>query len=80
MKTPATLREVRARLEEAVSLLPGSTGSPQDRYNQYEEVAIAILDSEHSEFPPGLLEAYLQTYLHLTAMEMGVPQSPAADT
>jgi hypothetical protein len=79
MKTPAELRAVGARLEEAVALLPGSPGSPEEQYERYEEMAIAILDSEHAEFRPGLLEEYLRTVLHLKAMELGGVSPIAAD-
>jgi len=71
MTSPATLRGARARLEEAVALLPGEPASPQSLYDRYEEVAIAILDSEHAGYPSGTLEEYLRTYLHLIAMELG---------
>lgn len=80
MKTPAELRAVCARLEEAVALLPGSPGSPQEQYERYEEMAIAILDSEHADFRPGLLEAYLRTVLHLKAMELVGVLPPVDDT
>ena len=81
MKTPAELRAVGARLEEAVALLPGSPGSPQDLYDRYEEMAIAILDSEHAEFRPGLLEDYLMLFLSLRSLELGIehtdpPEAP----
>jgi hypothetical protein len=63
MKTPATLQEVRVRLEEAAALLPGEPGSPQEHYDRLEEIAIAMLDSEHSDYPPGVLEGHLRSYL-----------------
>ena len=72
MRSPAAkLRGVRVRLEEAVELLPGEPDSPLELYDRYEEVAIAILDSEHTEHESGVLEEYLRTYLHLTCMELG---------
>ncbi|MEM6483968.1 MAG: hypothetical protein AAF662_03135 [Pseudomonadota bacterium] len=74
MKTPADLRAVGARLEEAVALLPGDPASPQDLYDRYEMVAIAILDSEHAEFAPRVLEHYLTLYLKVKAMECGSGQ------
>ena len=60
MKTPS-LRAVSARLEEAAQLLPGEPADPQETYDRYESVAIAILDSEHTDFMPGVLEEYLET-------------------
>lgn len=58
--------EVGARLEEAVKCL--AQIRPNDDRNQlYAEIAIAILDSEHQDFAPGALEAYLTDYLsHLS--------------
>jgi hypothetical protein len=72
MKTPATLQGVRVRLEEAAALLPGEPGSPQELYDRLEEVAIAILDSEHTEWPTGMLEEYLMLWLRLRRMELGL--------
>ncbi len=56
------LSEVGARLEEAVKCL-AQIRPNDDRYQLYEEIAIAILDSEHRDFAPGALEAYLAEYL-----------------
>ena len=56
------LPEVGARLEKAVEHL--ATVRPEDdRQQLYEEAAIAILDSEHMDYPEGQLEAYLMRYL-----------------
>lgn len=56
------LLEVGVRLEKAVEHL--ATVRPnEDRLQLYEEIAIAILDSEHSDFDEGVLEAYLMDYL-----------------
>jgi hypothetical protein len=48
------LAEVGARLEETVRSHPDG-----DLYETYEMVAIAILDSEHTDYPPDELRAYL---------------------
>jgi hypothetical protein len=69
MKTPADLREVRLRLEKSAAMLPGEPDSPQDLYDRYEEMAFAILDSEHADWPSGLLEEYLTLLLKLLALE-----------
>ena len=62
MTNPDDLPEVRARLEKAVEHL--ATIRPDvDRLELYEEAAIAILDSEHMDYPDGVLEAYLTNYL-----------------
>ena len=78
--TIRSLAEVGARLEEAVTLLPGEPDSPQDLYDRYEEMAIAILDAEFAEHSPGVLEAYLMAYLRLKALELGVASSPGAES
>jgi hypothetical protein len=69
--TIRSLAEVGARLEEAVALLPGEPDSPQDLYDRYEDMAIAILDSEHADWPKGKLEEYLMLWLRLRRMELG---------
>jgi len=53
--TNRDLSEVGARLEEAVKCLA--------QYQLYQEIAIAILDSEHQDFAPGALEDGLTDYL-----------------
>ncbi|MDP1931844.1 MAG: hypothetical protein Q8L60_10335 [Gammaproteobacteria bacterium] len=56
------LPEAGARLEKAVEHL--ATVRPEDdRLQLYEDAAIAILDSEHMNYPEGILEAYLTNYL-----------------
>tara|TARA_R110002072_G_scaffold284396_5_gene448677 strand:+ start:11114 stop:11311 length:198 start_codon:yes stop_codon:yes gene_type:complete len=61
MTTP-DLSEVGARLEKAVEHL--ATLRPEDdRLQLYEDAAIAILDSEHTDYPEGQLESYLMHYL-----------------
>lgn len=56
------LLEVGARLEHAVAHM-AAVRPEDDRLQLYEEAAIAILDSEHADFPDGELEAYLMNYL-----------------
>ncbi|TXS90807.1 hypothetical protein FV139_17695 [Parahaliea maris] len=75
MKTP-DLREVRTRLEEAVQLIPGEPVNKQDEFEAYESVAIAILDSEHSDFPPGVLQEYLMSLLYLRQLELNLIPFP----
>jgi hypothetical protein len=75
MKTPS-LRAVGARLEEAVSLLPGNPACPAETFDRYESVAIAILDSEHTDFVPGQLEEYLQTLMYKRQLELDLIPFP----
>ena len=74
--TIRNLAEVGARLEEAVSLLPGEPADPAETFDRYESVAIAILDSEHTDFIPGRLEEYLQTLLYKRRLELDLIPFP----
>ena len=78
MKTPS-LRAVSARLEEAVSLLPGEPACSAETFDRYESVAIAILDSEHTGFMPGQLEEYLQTLMYKRQLELNLIPFPDPD-
>lgn len=75
MKTPS-LRAVGARLEEAVELLPGEPADAQELFDRYESLAIAILDSEHTDFTPGQLQEYLQTLLYKRQLELDLIPFP----
>ena len=48
----------------------------QDQFDAIESTAIAILDSEFEQYIPGALEEYLQTYLYLKQMELGLLPFP----
>lgn len=61
--TIRNLAEVGARLEESVLSLPGEVSSPTDLYEQYEMIAIQILDSEFDNYAEGGLLRYLEGYL-----------------
>lgn len=74
--TIRSLAEVGARLEEAVSLLPGEPANPAETFDRYESVAIAILDSEHTDFIPGQLEEYLQTLMYKRQLELDLVPFP----
>jgi len=75
MKTPS-LRAVGARLEEATALLPGEPADNAEAFDRYESVAIAILDSEHTDFPPAVLQEYLQTLMYKRQLELGLIHFP----
>lgn len=70
------LSGVRARLEEAVQLLPGEPTDAEELGDRYEQVAIAILDSEFSDFVPGELQEYLETVLYAKRLELGLVPFP----
>lgn len=74
--THRDLAAVSARLEEAVRMLPEQPATPQETFDQYESVATAILDSEHTDFKPGLLEEYLQTLMHKRQLELNLIPFP----
>ena len=71
--TIRSLAEVGVRLEKAVSALPGEAATPADKYQRYEDMATAILDSEFENYEYGMLQEYLMTYLYLKRLELGVP-------
>jgi len=71
------LSGVRARLEEAVSGLPGKPTDPAEVYDRLEMVATQILDSEHTDYdPPGALEELLMSYLYVRQIELGLLPFP----
>ncbi|MCB1841849.1 MAG: hypothetical protein KDI09_02710 [Halioglobus sp.] len=74
--TIRSLAEVGARLEEAVSGLPERATDSAHLIDQYEEIAIQVLDSEHEDFTPGALHEYLETFLYLKRLELGLVPFP----
>lgn len=71
-----SLAEVGARLEETVSGLPGSVTNASELFDRYEEIAIEVLDSECSYYTPGELQEYLETFLYLKQLELGLIPFP----
>ena len=74
--TIRNLAEVGTRLEKAVALLPGVPADSEELADRYEQVAIAILDSEHADFIPGELQEYLETVLYIKRLELGLIPFP----
>jgi hypothetical protein len=74
--THRDLAAVGARLQEAAQLLSGEPADNAELFDRYESVAIAILDSEHTDFTPGLLEEYLQTLMYKRQLELGLIPFP----
>ena len=71
------LSGVRARLEEAVSGLPGEPADSAEMYDRLEMVATQILDSEHTDYdPPGALQELLMSYLYVRQIELGLLPFP----
>ena len=70
------LAEVGARLEETVRNHPdGNFSDPHRLYQSYEMVAIAVLDSEFTNYPPDELRAYLAHFLESKRNELSLPSS-----
>jgi len=70
--TSYDLVEVSARLEEAVARITGPPANAEEEYERYEMTAIAILDSEHENYPEGLLCGHLSDYLSEKRQELGL--------
>ena len=66
------MAEVGARLEKAVMVNLNESLTPQQIYDAYEAVAIAILDSEFADYPQDTLEKYLRTCLYLKELDLGL--------
>ncbi len=77
--THRDLAEVRARLEEAVAALPGDPVDAADLFSRTEQVAIQTLDSEFEDYPPGMLQELLMSYLYIRQIELGLITGPDSD-
>jgi hypothetical protein len=74
--TTGDIGSVRSRLETAVADLPGIPADAENVYERYEQIAIAMLDSEHEDFIPGLLEEYLENLLYERRLILGLVPFP----
>lgn len=73
------LQSIRSQLDAIPN--DEAIGDWQHCFDQVEEIAISILDSQFSDFTPGLLQEYLMGYLYLRQLEYGLinlpdPQEP----
>lgn len=68
--------EISARLEEAVLRITGPPANAEDLYERFEMTAISILDSEHENYPEGVLTEYLLGYLSEKRRELGLEVYP----
>lgn len=73
------IAEVRTRLEEAVAGLPGEPADAADLFNRTEQVAIQMLDSEFDDYPPGLMQELLMSYLYIRQIELGLLECPSPE-
>jgi len=62
--------EISARLQEAVERITGPPDNAADLYKLYEMSAIAILDSEHENYPEGELCEFLMGHLAAKRREL----------
>ena len=74
--THRSLAEVNTRLEKALRCFPGDPSNNAEEFERYEYIAIAILDSEHADFPPGVLQEYLQTLMYKRQLELDLIPFP----
>jgi len=64
--------EISARLEEAVERITGPPDNAVDLYERFEMTAISILDSEHENWPDGVLTGHLMAILSEKRRELGL--------
>lgn len=70
--TSQELLEVGVRLEEAVLRITGPPSDAEELYDRFEMTAISILDSEHGNYPEGVLCGHLMDYLSDKRCELGL--------
>ena len=68
-----SLAEVSARLENMIGNLDHRNN--REQYQYLEILAISILDSEFMNYEEGKLEEYLQAYLHMKRLELGIDEA-----
>jgi hypothetical protein len=66
------MAEVGTRLEKAVMANLDESLTPREIYDEYESIAISILDSEFDDYPEETLEQYLRTFLYLKELDLGL--------
>ena len=74
--THRDIAAVRARLEKAVAALPGEPADSAEIFQRTEQVSIQILDSEFEDYPPGMLQELLMSYLYIRQIELGLLPFP----
>ncbi len=72
MKPIHLLVEEKVRVEKAAAGLSGVGHNPRSQYLALEEISIQVLDSAFDSYPEGVLAAYLQSYLHMRQLELGL--------
>ena len=72
MKPIRLLAEERARVEEAAAGLTNIGSDTRSQYLALEEISIQVLDASFDSYPEGILAAYLQSYLYMRQLELGL--------
>ncbi len=72
MKTLKDFEGAIDRLQKAAAALPGEPVNAAELYDRHEQVAIQILDSEFEDYPDGVLESLLTSYLDFGAQLLKV--------
>ena len=67
--------EISARLEEAVERITGPPDNAEEEYERWEMTAISILDSEHENYPEGVMTGHLMAILSKKRRELGLEVS-----
>lgn len=77
MNLNCDIESVGERIRYTISELVKMGALPNDPatlYEEYEQLAIRFLDSEHTEWPEGILEHYLQVFLYCIQKELGISE------
>ena len=71
-----TLADLRTRLDDALSALPGETATPADTWDAFEMLCIAELDAMHDQFAPEILQDYMLVLLDWKRLTLGLEPFP----
>lgn len=55
---------------------PGTPSDPAAQLEYLEHISYQVLDSEFDDFMPGALEEYLNTFIYLKQLELGLIPFP----
>jgi len=67
--------DISARLEKAVERITGPPDNAEELYERFEMTAISILDSEHENYPEGVMTGHLMAILSKKRRELGLEVS-----
>ena len=72
MTEPCPLKEIEEQIERMVRERPDNPVNAGELLDQFEDAAIAVLDSQWERFPPGILECHLNVFLFCKQQEIGI--------